>query len=355
MKLSLPFTRLILSLDIGAYEIKAVEGKKTKQGIRIDNYFTVPTPKGAYDNGKIVDRDLIHYIIIEGLKNNRIKAKDVYLTINNPSIITREIVIPKVEEEEIKDVLKFQFEDYIPMNPEKYIVQFKTIEEFQEGYVEKLRILLIAIPKEVIEEHFELLKNLDLNPIVLDYQPNSIAKLIQYNNFINGRYSTNDVTFAVIDIGYDNTKVSIIRNGKIQVSRIIENGGKHIEQKISNFFECNLEEFKSKKEDIEGINLAEERYENHDSMLNIIKNLFKTLNKRIDLIFRYFLSRNIDNRIDMILLIGGSTNINGIEDFFSNNFNIPSIKVKSLDKIILNEQLYKYMNAIGGIIRVAEV
>lgn len=318
MNFSLPFCRPILSLDIGGYEIKAVEGKQTKKGIRIDNYFAISTPLEAYENGKILDEDLIHYVIREELRENEIKAKDVHLTINNPSIITREVIIPKVEENEIKDILKFQLEDYIPINPENYIVQFKIIESFYEEDVEKLSLLLTAIPKEMVEEHFELLKSLDLNPIVLDYQPNSIAKLIQYNDYINGEYSTEDTSFAVIDIGYDNTKVYIIKDGNIQVSRIIENGEKHIKQDVG-------EEF------------------------------FANLNQRIDLIFRYFSSRTLGNKIDTILLIGGGTKVDGIEDFFESSFNIPAVKVKSFDKITLDIEMYRYINAVAGIIRTTEV
>ena len=95
--------------------------------------------------------------------------------------------------------------------------------------------MLIGIPKEIIESHFQLLKDLGLNPLVLDYQPNSIGKLIEHSNYINNDYPTENITFAVIDIGYDSTKVSIIENGIIHVSRVIEIGGKYIDQSILNF------------------------------------------------------------------------------------------------------------------------
>ena len=143
--------RKILSLDIGSYEIKAVEGKVTKSQIRIDNFFTIPMPKGAYVNGQIMDRDLIFYVMNEEINNRKLKTKDVYLNINSPSIITREIIIPKVEPEEIESVLSYQLEDYIPMNLDDYIVQFKTIGGFYEDEVEKLNILIIAIPKEMVK------------------------------------------------------------------------------------------------------------------------------------------------------------------------------------------------------------
>lgn len=356
MNLSFLPKRKVLSLDIGSYGIKAVEGKETKKGIIIDNYFSIPIPKGSYNNGEIVDKDLIHYVLNEELKKNKIKSKDVYLTINSPSIITREVVIPKVEDKEIKNILSFQLEDYIPMNPKNYIVQFKIIGPIYENDIEKLNILLIAIPKEIVESHYDLLKALDLNPLVLDYQPNSIAKLIKYNDIINESYPTENLTFAAVDIGYDGTKVSIIRNGTIYVSRIVEIGGKHIDQNILNFFEYREEEIMEKKEEIEDINqLIDDEYSDYNRIINIIKNTFEILNEKIEIIFRYYLTRDIENKIHMILLFGEGANINGIAGLYSNYFNIPSIKIKSLNNIIFNGEISKYINAIGSILRTTEV
>ena len=135
--MNLPFSnKKILSLDIGSYEIKAVEGKNTKNGIIVDNYFSIPTPEGAYMDGEILDKDLICYVLNEELKNRKIKTKNVHLTINSSTIITREVIIPKVDEEEIENILQYQIEEYIPMNPEDYIVQFKIIDTIYEEDIE---------------------------------------------------------------------------------------------------------------------------------------------------------------------------------------------------------------------------
>lgn len=355
MNLSFLPKRKILSLDIGSYEIKAVKGKVTKKGIIIENCFTISTPKDAYNNGEIVDKDLIYYVLNEGLKENKVKSKDVYLTINSPSIITREVIIPKVEYEEIENILSFQLEDYIPMNPKNYIVQFKIVGTIYEGDIEKIKILLIAIPKKTVESHHKLLKDLDLNPVVLDYQPNSIAKIIKYNELINDTYYTENITFVAIDIGYDSTKVSIIKNGIIQVSRVVEIAGKHIDQNILNFFEYGQEELEEKKRVIDDINHVDEEYSDYSRLVDIIRNSFENLNEKIEIIFRYYLTRETGNKINMILLLGGCANINGIANLYSNYFNIPSIKVESFNNVFFNGELSKYMNSIGSIIRTTEV
>lgn len=341
----------VLSIDIGSYEIKVVEGKETKNGVKVDNYFSILTPEDAYMDGEILDKDLIYYVLNEKIKNKKIRTKDVYLTINSSSIITREVTIPKVEEEEIENILKFQIEEYIPMESKDYVVQYKIIGNIYEDNVEKLNMLLIAIPQNIIESHFQLIKDLNLNPLVLDYQPNSIAKIIKTNSFINNTYPTENITFAAVDLGYSNTKVSIIQNGVIIVSRIVEMGIKHVDQNILNFFDYTFEELEEKKLEIVDISRIEEEYDDSNRLVNIVRNSIENLNDRIDIVFRYYLSREIDNKINIILLYGGGANIGGLPSLFSNYFDIPTIKVESFDNIVFSGNMSKYINSIGSIIR----
>lgn len=341
----------ILALDMGSYKIKALVGREKNNRIIIDDYFTIPTPKGAYIDGRIMDKVLLHYAIDEALKKNGIKVKDVYLTINSSEIIVREVIIPKVEAEEVEKLLSFQIEDYIPVDPENFVVQFKLIDTTYEDNIEKLSLLLIGIPKEIVENHFELLKDLALNPLVLDYQPNSMAKLLGLSNFINKDYPTKDFTFAVIDIGYENTKVSIVKNGIIYLSRVVEIGGKYIDQSIVNNYGYDDYELMQIKEGLDDLNKFYGENSEHTAIYSLIKGIFVTLNERIEMIFRYYLSRSSNNQISMILLYGGNANYAGLDNFFSNYFNIPTIIVESFDKVNFNGKIFEYINSIGALVR----
>lgn len=354
MTLSFSEKQRVIALDIGAYNIKVVEGKENKKGVIIDKYFTIRTPTGVLEDGSIVDKDLLHYIISEELKKKKVKTKNVYLTVNSSKILTREITIPKVDEDDIESFLKFQIEEYIPVSMDKYIIQHKVLETFYEDNIEKMNLLIIAIPKDMVEDYFDLLKSLNLNPLVMDYQPNSIAKLIQYSSLINNTYPTEDITFANIDIGYDSTKISIIKNGNILVSRIIEVGGSYIDQSILNFNEITMEEVEDEKLKIEDINRADKDSNRH-TVTDIIRTSMILLSEKIEMIFRFYLSRRPDNNINIILITGGASNINGLDNMFSNIFNIPAISIKTLDNVDFKGNFSDYANSIGTIIRTSGV
>lgn len=354
MKLPTLIPKKIVSIDIGSYETKIIEAKLTNKGIVIDKHFSFFTPEGSYENGYIVDKELLYYILKEELKKNKVTSDIGYINIKSSAIITREVVLPAVGDDEIEGILRFQIDEYLPVDPKDYVVQHRTIGKIEEDGIAKLNVLLIAIPKEIVESHFKLLKDLELKPSVLDFQSNGVAKLLNYNLLINGRYKTEDSTIAAIDLGFYNTNVTIAKNGFIQVSRTVDGGGDDLDKNILNFFEYSKTQIEEKKKSIDNINRIEEDYTEDNRFLNIAKTSIKGIMDKTDTIFRYYNSREKGNDIQMILLYGGLSNINGIDNLFSNYYNITTVKIDKLDKIFLSEDLNKYINCIGSLIRIEE-
>ena len=172
---------------------------------------------------------------------------------------------------------------------------------------------------------------------------------------MNQVYSTNNLTYATVDLGYNSTKIAIIEDGNIMVSRIVDMGMKHIDQNILNFCDYSIRELEERKAEIGNINCMESEDSDYEILLKLIKNSLEDLNDKIEMIFRYYLTREIGNEIHGILLYGGGSQIVGISDFFTNYFNIPSVIIQSFDNIEFHGEIYKYINSIGAIIRSIEV
>lgn len=344
-----------LSIDFGADEIKIVEGKFSKKGVVISKNFSIKVPRDIYQDGEIQDMDQLSYLLKTSLSENKISQADVIGIINSSRIIMREVVMPKVGEKEIESILSYQLEDYIPIHTEDYVVKYITLGAVISDGVEKLNILLIGIPRTTVESHLNLLKNINLKPMVLDYQGNAISKLIQAGDTINEFYPNTD-TIACIDLGYDSTSITITNEGVIKVSRIIELAGKQL-----------IDTLKTRVDDITenelingiiNINNVNENLVTINNEYKIVEGTKETIfgiMDRIEMIFRYYRTREMGNDINLVILHGGLSNIKGIEKTFSDTFNIPCVKLNSLSKIKFDGDLSKYANAIGGMIRVGEV
>ncbi|QAT61785.1 hypothetical protein EQM13_09375 [Acidilutibacter cellobiosedens] len=343
----------IISMDIGAYEMKIVEGRETPKGIYISKCFSVSTPEGAYENGYIKDKELICYLLKEGMEHNKIKDRQTYITIKSSDIISREVILPNVSGEEIDGILKYQADEYLPKDCEDYIIQHKDIKVVEDEEGKKKNILMIAIPKEIVEQHLNLIKELNLRPAVLDYQSNSAVKAINFSDRANNVYNTRAGTIALIDIGFDSTNVTIVKNGIIQVSRIVEKGGRYVDNNMMNFLGIGREELNEKKETMGEIRDIDNEYSDDNRLKNIMKTSIESILEKIEEVFKYYTSRETGNKIDMIFIYGGYSQISGMENIFSNYYSIPSARIDSLNKVFINEELNKYINCIGLIIRLS--
>ena len=54
--------------------------------------------------------------ITDALDSNNIKNDNVIFTTNSTSVINRTIIIPKVNEDEIESVIKYEVQQYLPIN-----------------------------------------------------------------------------------------------------------------------------------------------------------------------------------------------------------------------------------------------
>lgn len=344
----------ILSIDFGSSQIKIIEGQALKKGINIFKAFSICLPKNVYHNGEILNSQIISGLIKTSLKENKVSTEQTYGIINSSEIITREVIIPKVPGKEIASLLSYQLDGFLPVDPDDFVVQHLVIDTIMEVEVEKLNVLLIAIPKAIVEDHLQLLKDVGLKPRIFDYQGNTMAKLINFNDKINDNYNTGNIVIGSIDLGYDSSKLTIIKNGKIEVTRTLDTGAKDIYESMEAIFDYSIEECEERVKEIEGINPNMEECTDHYKIINVVRSAIESLLEKVDMIFRYYMTRHMGNVINIIILQGGLSNINGIDNIFSNYFNIPSVKLEKLDKLEWDGHLSKYCNAIGGLIRISE-
>ena len=99
--------REIISFDIGSDYTKIVVGKYYKGKLSISNYLEFETPKDSVNDGLIINEKILADKIQILLNENKIKAKYASFTTNSTTIINREIIIPKVDEDEVESVIKF--------------------------------------------------------------------------------------------------------------------------------------------------------------------------------------------------------------------------------------------------------
>lgn len=365
-----------LSMDIGSHSIKLVTGKIDKNKININHTTTISMPENAYEDGKINNMLEVKEAIKRALNEHKIQTKSVICTIESTFILTREIILPAVTPEEMKEMIGYEIGEYLPIELEKYVIQYKVIEEFIEGDVKKIKLLVAALPTEIAQSYFELIEFLGLEPIALDIHSNAISKLFHPSAIINQRDRIHDKTIALLDLGHRHINVVILQKGAYKFHRIIPVGAVEIDTVSASYFNLDPKEAQLKKYELDDMNasgedvaagldrihsnrsydLSEKNSGSNIFVLDAVRSTVDAWIDEINKVFKYYTSRSAHNSIDVVYLYGGSAQFQDIAAYISGFLNIPTYIVNQIDAVafiepLASEQLSAYLNAIGALIR----
>lgn len=341
----------VIAFDIGSKKTKIVVGKYNKGNLEVERLISASTPHECIKQGVITNLPTLANFIEQKLSNEKIKIKEVICTNNSTEILNREIVIPKVKEDEIETVVKFEIQQYLPLNMNDYIIQSQVLDDIEVEGQAKFRTLVFTYPEKMAQSYYKLFTDVNLKPTALDITYNSINKLANRCSKINNvEYNIQD-TNAFIDMGANNLNVQIYKKGKLEFTRIIKSGGSNIDIMLSKILQVSVSE--AEKEKIERGTVALNPENAVDDIVTIV--VEEWINE-LQRIIQFYKSNKLGNNIDKIYLYGGSSNLNGIEIYMTNRLNINVETIEKVENLktsnsLSNEKISEYLNAIGAIIR----
>ncbi|SFD09226.1 pilus assembly protein PilM [Clostridium uliginosum] len=344
--------RTVVAFDIGSTSIKISQGMYYKENLSIDKFIEIPTPKGAISDGIIENKELLISKIGTALKENSISAKEGICTTNSTLIINREVMIPNVEEDEMETVVRYEIQQYLPINLDDYILQMTVIGEEFSDEGKRLAVRAIAYPERMARGYHELLIALHLKPYALDVNYNSLNKLINFVDDINEyEYNPKD-SLVFIDMGANCLDVNIYNDGILKFTRIIKAGGSYLDEALNETLNISKNEIETLK--AKSINLSDEELDNQNTLVR------DTIDEWIDKtekIIQFYKNKNVGNEVDKIFIYGGTSKLNGLTNYMTLKLGINTTRIKSIPKITLKsnnssgEHIDNFVNVIGSIIR----
>lgn len=346
----------VISIDIGTCNIKVVIGRQQGNNVLIENAFMLKTPNHAFSDGKILDMDLLAKSISEALNASKVKEKKVYFTVESTAIIMRELSLPMVKPEDMRSMIIFEIEQYLPIVLSEYVIEYRIQDEYVEEGVKKCKVSVAALPKSIAEGYLELAKELKLTPVVLDMNPNSAAKLFDAKMQINRKDLSPDETIALIDFGYDYTNFLVASKGHARFSRLIDSGGNDIDINIANSFNLSIQDAEDRKIKEGNLNDSASQFGMEGMLNSTIQSTVGNWISEIERLLQYYASRGSEYRINRIYIYGGNSKLAGLSEYLQASLNLPIHKLEVLGRLKSGKHLKDfdmdyYINAIGAIIR----
>ena len=218
-----------LGIDIGTSSIKVVQLKKTEDKFELETYGEISTigyverlnesfQSTSLKSLETINREMLKLVLDEAKTN----TKNVVMAIPIFSSFTSIIEMPEMEEKELNQAVEFESRKYIPIPSTEVLLDCKVIDsgmikDDNSGKTFKgKRILLIAVPKEVINKYIRIAESLNLKVDALELESFSFARSLALGE-------TEPV--CVLDIGARATSFTVIDKGTVQMSHGLDVAG----------------------------------------------------------------------------------------------------------------------------------
>ena len=166
--------------------------------------------------------------VIEALKTlwtrYGFKNRQVFLGVANQQVVVRQIDLPYLPDEELRRSLEFQAQDAIPIPIDQAILDFHTLEHFENEQGERFsRILLVAAQRQMVDAILHVVNAARLEPVGLDLDAFAMLRSLAPEGVLDDRDGE-----MLIDIGASVTNIVVHENGIPRFVRILLMGGASI-------------------------------------------------------------------------------------------------------------------------------
>ncbi len=335
-----------LGIDIGTSNIKIVELSNSGGTTTLENYGILETygyldrPNAAIQSSyfKIVEEttsDLLKKL----LKSLKPRTKQAVISLPIFSSFVTIFEIPLTDEKEISRAIPFEAKKYIPLPLEELTVDWAIINDnVRQTKNFSSKILLIAIPKDLIQRYQRIAKDVGLDVTAFELESVSLARSLM---------GQDKSPALILDVGSQSTNVAIVENGYLVSNENLTTAGSEITHVIAQGLGVSKERAEEFKR-VKGFNVEPQEAEVVNLMLPVIDYFGNEISRSINI---YKEKTGVD--IKKVILAGGTANLPGLENYLARQLELNVQRAWPFANISYQQFLEPLLREIGPSLAVA--
>ncbi len=306
-----------VGLDIGSHDVKVVELGRAGSRFRVLHAGMAQTPPGAVKEGVVVEPQSVAVAVRQTLTAAGVRGGRVVSAVGGQAVIVRELKLPPMTEEEVRQAARFEAERYIPYGVREVNMDFDLIGETVEENQKKIVVLLVAARRDIVDKHVQALEAAGLQPFVLDVESFAVMRALASYAKTNGGPGE---AVVFVDLGAESTDIVITEGDQMRLTRNVNIGGDSLTRAVASRLEMEFGTAERIKEDqgavlVEGEPTPDDRtvLTVHEAMLPILGDLATEVRRSLD----YFQTRWRESRVGRVVISGGTARLKNLDRFLS--------------------------------------
>ena len=340
------FTKKFLGVDIGTSAIKVVELARRGDRVYLENYGEIKSEAFYGKAFRTFEKSLLSFSVEEIglaikaiLKEAEIKTKKCIFTIPDFATFFTTFELPPMSEKEIPEAVKFEARQYIPLPLSEVTLDWKVIEGIYIGKEKtKLKILLVAVPNELIHQYQSIATFSDLELYFLEAEAFSLVKSLISED--------EKRVVAIVDLGLQSTTCSITDKKILKISHSFDISAGQFTEQIAKGLMIENKIAESLKMKYGILDVEAPGLKGRPSIKNILLPLVDELVKEVERIFSGFYYSE-GKEVQKIIVSGGSARLPGLVEYFKDYFKIEVEVANPFSKIFYPPILEEKLKEIG--------
>jgi type IV pilus assembly protein PilM len=312
----------VIGLDIGSSQTKIVE-LSTGKAKKLINFGISKVLPDAIVEGEIIDREAVLDSIRTLIEGKAFTSKDVVIGLAGRDVIIKRITIDRMSEADTREQIKWEAEQYVPFDINEVTLDFDVVNpNFGENQQE---VILVAAKNELINNLISLLRELDLQPAIIDTTAFAIQNVYSHNY-----PSTPDEIVGLIHIGAGMTVINVVKEESSLSARDVYYGVNAYVSKLQKEVGFNYDDAANAVKGTIPVGASQ------DSVHGVFESFVSDLGTQIERSLQFLSSVTGEEKMSRMYLSGGGALIPNLLDYLKRRLGV-SIEVLNPFKNIAYE------------------
>ena len=319
----------ILSIEIGVDVTHVLEMDYRVKNPKVYRSFSFQTPVGVIGEAGVRKSEEFRTALHKLLDANKIKTRKTLFVVNSGKIASREVLIPMIKENRIKEFLNTNSADFFPVDLSRYQLVYRNEGVVQQDTVKKRKLYVFAVPGDLVQSYEELADFCSLELTALDYVGNSIFQMMH-------KAVGNNICCSV-KLDNNATMITIINQGMVVLQRTVFYGFEEVEKVVVDSGLFPKEQYPAAMDILQQTDCLDTNQAAPEDAMNAMRaeavEALRPMIGNIRRVLDYYQSRNNGAEVKECFLIGNGAYIKGLDRLMSMELNLP---VHLQEKDVLN-------------------
>lgn len=324
-----------LGVDIGTLSIKIVEFSNENGRPKLENYAILTnyglalknlaqnggTPKAFGGEASLMLKRLV--------KAGEMEARAVNMSVPIFSSFLTVMELPQMSESELVNAVQFEAKKYVPVPLDSVVIDWSLIGTSGEG---KILVLLVAIPKDLINEYANIARAADLKLLTIELETISAARALIGND---------PVPAVLMDMGSRDTTISVVDNGHLRISHSIETSGEDLTRGLANSLNISWRRAEELKK-ANGLKIMD----NNSQITSVLTPLLDIIINAAQNIIDIYFSKT-KKKIEKLIIYGGASKMPGFSEYLTSRLKMDVVIGSPFSRVTCPEKLKSVIDEIG--------